>query len=147
MHRITSLKHQSVCLYLSIILNLHVGKCSVITKVKLIVVKGHFLFLRWTSAFNRDDVTCEGHVQQRSVPPAVQRKQKTLRAQTPPPPRPRLVFRAGKKPKPGQDFNSRVTKHVSIMAERLRSTLSLTGSFLMLAASELWSTWYGAHTD
>lgn len=58
-----------------------------------------------------------------------------------------LVLIAGKKPKPGQDFNSRVTKHVSIMAERLRSTLSLTGSFLMLAASELWSTWYGAHTD
>lgn len=39
------------------------------------------------------------------------------------------VLRAGKMTRSWQDFNSRVTKHVSVMAERLRSTLSLTGSF------------------
>lgn len=72
-------------------------------------------------------MTGEAHVLQ-SVPPAVQRKLREPSC---------LVFRAGEKPRPGQDLNLRVTKHVSVMAERLRSTLSLTGSFLMLAASEL----------
>lgn len=49
----------------------------------------------------------------------------------------RLVLRAGKMSRSRRDFNSRVTKHDREMEEGLRSTLSLTGSFLMLAASKL----------
>lgn len=82
------------------------------------------------------------------VPPAVQRKTgKTLLGVADLQEALPSVLRAGKMTRSWQGFNSRVTKHVRVMAERLRSALSLTGSFLMLAASELWSTWYGAHTD
>lgn len=84
------------------------------------------------------------------VPLTAHRRQKALLGvcrfirRTHPPP---SVLRAGKMTRSWQGFNSRVKKHVSVTAKRLRSTLSLTGSLLMPAACELWSTWYGAHTD